>query len=92
MSNSKTELRGPILVVAASSIAAFVFFLYTGKAGDCKPDAIDWQCRLGRFVGILDGLAAAMAVILVGAIYLTILYFRRERQAGAEQKNGTDHA
>jgi uncharacterized membrane protein len=85
MIGSKIRLWKSVLLLIAIAVVTFAFFLYSGKAGDCKPHQIDGQCGLSTFLGFIYGTLSAAVILICGGIYLTIAKVRENAKIKAQR-------
>jgi hypothetical protein len=61
------------------SVGIAVLSYQSGKASDCKPGQVDGQCGLSTFLGLVYGVGAGLAILVVVTICLMVVAYRRRR-------------
>ena len=77
---NKNHLLIWFAILLAISIASFFPSYLEGMGGDCTPNQIDGQCGLSTFLGQSYGLAASVAVLMVGRTVLAIVHNRMKKE------------
>ena len=67
------------------SVVIAVLSYQSGKASDCKPGQIDGQCGLSTFLGLVYGVGAGLAILVVVTVCLLVMAYRRRRTLATDK-------
>jgi hypothetical protein len=67
------------------SVAVAFLSYQSGKASDCKPGQVDGQCGLSTFLGLVYGVGAGLAILLVVTVCLLVIAHRLRRTLNQER-------
>jgi hypothetical protein len=67
------------------SVAVALLSYQSGKASDCKPGQVDGQCGLSTFLGLVYGVGAGLAILLVVTVCLLVIAHRLRRTLNQER-------